>query len=844
MSKKSSSRLHKTNYRNPSKHKDKISITQKEQSIVREDNSLFSKSNLFFALIVTLLGAIIYWPSFHAPFVFDDIRNIVNNYPLHLDSLAPLALIRLRYGISGNRPLAMLSFAINYYIGGLNPFGYHLFNLIIHILSTLILYRLTYTTLNLPKIKDKYHQLAHPIAVTSSILFLVHPVNTQAVTYIVQRMTSLACMFFLLTLLTYIRGRQSSGKQRCIWWFVAAVSALCSFVSKENSATLPFFVILYELYFFKSTPLKRRLVWLLLLLPLTLTYSYTRFDLSPVLTKAANQRHITYTQHVFTQLRVIVLYINLMIFPHPSRLNLDYNFAYSLGLFQPFSTFLSLLVLLSSIVLSLKSFRKRPFVSLGITWFIGNLAIESGLVLADPVFEHRLYLPGIGILWLIGMGLVVFWEKYLSLKGQGYKAWGISLFVFCVILSIWTFQRNLVWADMVSLWQDTVNKSPAKARPRNNLANALGSRGEYEKALNECKKALELDPDYAQTYHNLGMIYTRLGDDKQAIKYYREAVKHDNNLIQSHNNLANAYMRQGEYKKAISVFKLLLRKDPFFATFDAPETAGKTTRVFKDCGEFLAAAYNNLGTAYQKLGQFDEASKHFRRALQINPSFGEAQLNLGVTLAQQGSYKEALSKYETALKLLPNSPELRYNLGHVYYLLGNKTQARNFYKQALDFKPDLSQAYFGLAKIASEGGNYQEAIKNYQEGILLQPDLAQMYNELGNAYYMANRYTEAIDVYKQALSLNSNLVEIHNNLGLVYAALGQYQEAIEQHQLAITKNPSSPNGYNHLGYIYLYYLKQPQKALSYLQKSLSIAPGQRDFNQLKATIQKLKTNTH
>ncbi len=770
-------------------------------------------------VLAVISGIIIYHPSLSAPFVFDDISSIVNNYAIHIDSFSAADLARLKTGLSGSRPLAMLTFALNYYFGKLNPFGYHALNIVIHILTAAAVYGLTFTTLLLPKNKEHYQDLARPVAMLCGFLFLLHPINTQAVAYTVQRMTSLACLFFVLSLLTYLRGRLSSGAPRCFWWVLAPICAICAFASKQNSATLPLYIVLYELYFFEPTPKRRRTLWAFPIIFVALAGYYTRFDFSDVVSRAAEYHNISYFQHILTQLRGVGLYLSLLVFPHPGRLNLDYDFPYSVNLFQPATTFLSLLLLIGLIFLCVKLFRRRPFISLGIAWFLGNLVIESGLVLADPIFEHRLYLPAIGVLWIISAGLITGWKKLASYNLWLRRASGFGIIAILVLFGTWSYQRNLIWADAVSLWQDTVNKSPDKARPRNNLANAYGSRGDYDKALIECERAIELDPTYGFAYHNMGIIYTHLGDDEKAIEYYMKAITLNSGILAAHNSLAKAYSRQGKYEKAVVGFKFVIKHNPYYTE-----------------------PYNNLGVAYYKMGKLKEAVKYYLKALQLDPGYAEARHNLGVAYSRQGKYQEAVREYKEALSRLPATAKIHANLGQAYFYLGKKDEAQRTYKKALEYDPELAQAYLGLGQLADSGGDYAEAIKNYQRVIMLKPERVETYNELGNVYYMADRYQEALEIYRQALKLNPEAISVYNNLGLVYTALGRYREAVKAHRNAVKYDPRSPHAYNHLGFLYLHYLKQPAEALAYLRQSLAVAPRQPEAQQLKNTVQRLRTN--
>lgn len=317
---------------------------EKNIGILKNENfhSLAPYLSFIAIILILLVGSISYSNTFHSPFIFDDAHIIVENKGIHVDSFSATDLAGLKQGIRGNRPVVMLSFALNYYFGGLNPFGYHLINLLIHVLTAIIIYFFLQLTLNLPSLREQYGKYAQTVALLSSLLFVAHPIQTQAVTYIVQRMASMAALFFLSSLYCYAKARLTgTGKRQIAYFLGSGLAALLALGSKENSVTLPFFIALYEYYFLSQPKLTRnRKKWLYIMIGLILLGSllvgvFTGFSPVQQLNKIYQRYTFTPGQRTLTQLRIVIFYLGLLIAPLPSRLNLDHHFSISYSLLSP-----------------------------------------------------------------------------------------------------------------------------------------------------------------------------------------------------------------------------------------------------------------------------------------------------------------------------------------------------------------------------------------------------------------------------------------------------------------------------------------------------------------------------
>ncbi|MFO7607386.1 MAG: tetratricopeptide repeat protein [Desulfurivibrionaceae bacterium] len=507
-------------------------------------------------LLLIVITSFVYGNTIDNQFVFDDSR-IYLNPNIRLTSLDFQSVAAAWRNIEPKtRPLANLSFALNYYFHQDEVRGYRLVNIAIHAITGIFLFLLVRTTLNLPGLRSRYGAYGW-LPFVAALVWLVHPVQTQSVSYTVQRMNSLAAMFYVIALFAYIQGRLAAGWRRKLSLFgCAAGSGLFSLWSKEIALTLPFFMILYDWYFLRDLAtgwLKKYGFWAgcgLGLLGLAAFFFYLGTAPLDALLAGYGHRDFTLGERLFTEARVVVFYLSLLILPLPGRLNLDHHFLISRSWLDPTNTALSLLalVLLATLVVYLA--RRHRLLSFGIIWFLGNLAIESTVVPLELVFDHRLFLPSMMLI----VALAAFVREQLP---DNYAAPAAAV-VMVLLLSFWTFQRNQVWAGPITLWDDCAAKSPDKARVHSNFGVALKRAGRLAEAEGRFRKTVELDPSFFEAYNNLGNIMIIRGRLAEAESFYRQAlaVKPDNPVL--HVNLGNALMdmwrleeARGHYRKAM-----------------------------------------------------------------------------------------------------------------------------------------------------------------------------------------------------------------------------------------------------------------------------------------------------
>ncbi|MBI4689893.1 MAG: tetratricopeptide repeat protein [Nitrospirae bacterium] len=788
-------------------------------------NNLFRNpiSHLF---LIAIIGLLAYSNTFNVPFLFDDKSFIAENpivktlsffiqpskarmFNTSNNGLAGYETFKLRY-------IGYLTFALNYRIHGLDVRGYHIFNLAIHILNAILVYWFVTLTLRIPyfssqlsavsyqdntedeKIRrweDKNFSTSQPlnfstsIALFSALLFVSHPIQTQAVTFTWQRVTSLATFFYLLSLVMYIKWRllstierQNDSKEKIAWrlphcrsaglslYLISLLSAVLAMKTKEIAFTLPVVIALYEFMFFEGK-IKRRILYLS---PLLLTMLFIPFSLINVngsilnLISHANEvskgAQVSVQDYLLTQLRVIVTYIRLLFFP--INQNLDYDYPVYSSFFES-QIVLSFLFLFSVFGLGIYLFyRSRatipPFnsplikggyrgvsritrhvsrlIAFGIFWFFITLSVESSIMPISPfflvtsedmgkyffdieiIFEHRMYLPSIGLIIAFSTALFYVLQRLDSATVQqndstakqssSFSFLPAALSLYCsvaliIFFPITTYRRNTIWQSERSLWEDVVKKSPNKPGGHNNLGVFYNKKGLTDKAIEQLGTVLRLRPNYVDAYNSLGIIYNNKGLINRAMEY----------------------------------LEIALRLRP-----DNPET------------------HYNLGIVYTAQRLTDEAIKHLEIAIRLKPYYPKAHNNLGIAYWGKGLLDKASNEFQTAIMFEPDYPEAHNNLGNIYYAQGLLDAAIQEYKIAINLNPKYVDARNNLGSAYMDKGWIDMSIKQFQIAIKLKPDYAEAYNNLGLGYEQKGLPDMAVMQYRTALRINPEDESSRNNL--------------------------------------------------------------------------------
>jgi len=784
---------------------------------------------LFFAL-----GYGIYSNTLEVNFIYDDVPRIKENPHIQITELSLKELARAGIKSSSTRPFGFITFALNYYFHQFNIKGYHVVNIIIHILTATLLYLVVKTTLSIPLLSSRYSR-PEVIAFFTALIWLVYPLHTQSVTYIVQRLNSLAAMFYLLSLLLYIKGRLAEEKRKSWLWFAgSALSSILAIGSKQNAAMLPFFILLFEWYFFQDMDrnwLKRKMKYIFCVAALFCLIALFYLGTSPLeKLKSINDfahNEFTLSERILTQFRVVIYYLSLLVYPHPSRLNLDHDFPLSHSLVDPVSTLVCLCLIVGFVSLAVYWGRKERLLSFCILWFFGNLVIESSVIPLAIIYEHRTYLPSMFICLLaVSLGY-----RYIKVKWLG-----VALVCMVVtVFSFWTFQRNSVWSDPMALWSDCVTKSPQKARPHNNLGIVLGAQGKTSEAIGHYNEALRINPRYAKAHSNLGNALVDQGQLTEAVKHYSEALRINPRFAIAHKNLGNALAEQGQLTEAVKHYSEALRINPRFEKAHnnlgiVLKTQGKTSEAIGHYYEALrinprfAEAHNNLGNALMvQEGATDKVISHFKEALRLNPKYVDTYSSLSVAMMHMGKVDEAIDLLRKAILIDPNLAAAYVNLGGALMLQNKSNEAMINFNKALQINPDLAEAHVNLGIILSNKERLDEAVAHFRKALEIDPDNDEAQFNLNKVSTFLNEIDVNIERTQKDLALKPEQPFLYLELGNMYSIKGELDKAIAQYQKAISLQPDFPEALYHLAKLHIK-RGEHEKALSLYQKVITLLP--------------------
>lgn len=625
------------------------------------------KKYLYPLLLILLLNLLAYSNSFHNSFHFDDEAILSHLSEAHQDSYS-LSFFQRSLNIYRRallwRPVSGFTLGLNYHWGERDTFGYHVFNFSMHVITAFVLFLFLYKTLRIESCGKFLRGKAFQISLFGCLLWSLHPIQTQAVTYIVQRMAMLGGLFSVMSVYSYALFRDT---KRNIFLICMILLSVAAFGSKEHTLVLPLLIFIYEWLFYQngdlSFLLKKRtligvsLIFLTLFLigismegPHVIGRLFHNFSLDKI-----PGREFSVSERLLTEQRVVLYYLSLIVYPLLDRFNLNHDFSVSQGWLTPPSTLLSGFVILGLLFFAFKKRSSFPFLSFVIFWYFITLLVESSVFNLEIIFEHRAYLPSMMVFPLITLGIISI-EKISKEKRSVYISLGF-IFLMIAIFGFSTYKRNVVWKDPVSLWKDCLEKSPDDARCHVNLGSALGNAGQDKEAIELFQKALVLDPENLRAHSNLGVALADAGVLDRAAHHLTEAVR-------------------------------LKSKDPLI--------------------------YSKLGAVYLKLDDLPNAKKYLRFVIKLNDPNPEIRNNLALIYYYEGKYNAAISLLHDTIQANPQLHRLQFNLGLLYKKVNNMEKSIYWMERAIKRNPSvldkihLIDAYYN----GSYGGKASRLYKN------------------------------------------------------------------------------------------------------------------------------------
>ena len=646
-----------------------------------------SRKNFFAVVLIFIIVLSVYSNTFDASWHFDDGPNILNNRALHLTHLNWQDIKKTFFASWGGggklyRPAACLSFALNYYFGGTGVSGYHVVNLTVHLISSLFLFLFIRNTLKLPLMETRYGPNACSIALLATVLWAINPVQTEAVTYVVQRMASMAGMFFIMSMYFYLKGRNSiKSFQKSMHYLFCVVCGILALNSKENAVMLPISILIFDLFLIRGITKKniKRYSFFLLIAAITVLTAVllikSSFILDPKkILSGYNIRGFTLFERLLTEPRIVLFYISLLLYPMPYRLCFAHDISVSKGLFDPPTTIIAMLIVFTLLGLAVWKSKKWPLVSFCILFFFINHAVESTVLPLELAFEHRNYIPSM-LLFVPFAILIVEGIKFFSARASMQLVIVVSVILVLVASGNSTYTRNSVWMTDETLWLDAVEKSPNLPRTHHNLGKYYDDLGLKRIALEHYQKALKLPEgpnrrSHFITSYNMGVIYGSLMNDDSARRYLLKSVELEPRFSPAYTSLGIMSMEKSQNEDALGYFIKALTHD--ISSQQARNYAGLTLlrqKRFEDAiGQFEKAleanpndlyALTHIGVAYKCIGEFNKATICFKKVLGIDLTYPTAFLHLIEVYSLTAQRKKAA---QTAEELFEQFPDDKFSL--------------------------------------------------------------------------------------------------------------------------------------------------------------------------------------
>jgi tetratricopeptide (TPR) repeat protein len=688
------------------------------------------------------------------------------------------------------------------------------------------------------------------------MIFAVHPVNVESVAWIAQRKNTLSMLFFLLSILWYLKFLKLARLRLAakhipstvyhplstfssfilhpssfhFWYWLSLSAFVLAMLSKGSVAVLPVLLL--------------GIIWWLRPMGTVPIFAPTKMGLSPSFrrdllrtapffvvaavlagvnvwfqTHGSGEviRIASFTERLLGAGRIVWFYL------YKAFLPFDLAFVYPEWHIQAGNPLwwlpLSAALIVTAVLWRYRESWSRP---LFFAWGFFCVALAPVMGLTDVYYmkyalvaDHYQYIAIIGMVALAAAGWKVWHER--ARKAVQWAATAIAI-VTVGALAFLAWQQSRPYCDAVTLYRATLEKNPDCWLAHNNLSVLLIDNDQLSEAIEHSQEVLRLKPKDAEPHNNLGFALDKAGRTQEAIAQYQQSLEIHPDSAVAHNNYGLILARTGRLPEAIEHFKKAVRFKP-----DYPE------------------AYLNLGHALANQGQPQEAINQLKHALRLRPDYAEAYNSLGFVLDKTGRQHEAIENYRQALVLKPDYPEAHYNLGTALANGGRLPEAIEHFKQALRAKPDYPEAHHNLGSVLADTGRVPEAIEHYKEALRLKPDLPDAHNSLGNILNQTGQPREAINHYQQALRARPDYPEAHNNLGVALSKEGRLQEAIAHFMQAIEHKPDYPDAYYNLALTYKK-ASRPADAMAAAQKALSIARSQGQTAMVKEIEDWLKSN--
>jgi len=734
---------------------------------------------LLSTVILPLITAITYWPSLQYDFQFDDIANIQKHFNIRHYSFSGLFF-------TGSRWISYWLNSFHYKIGKFDPFSYRTGNVIIHSINGLLVFLVTYTALSNLKKQNFFSQNAFPISLTTGLLFLLHPVQTQTVSYVIQgQLEGLAVLFIMSMILVYLH-RSYTTYTTIKWLLTGLLVVLASFScgTKEIAIISPLLIMLVDWFFIAQGNVQSFIsrLWIHILLLFTVVGWYLYFlkptfftsilglqmqaknNIGNVITHNPHQM-ITPWAFFISQFKVILHY--LWIFLWPFSISVEYDWMLTKSFFS-FDCLAPLILLLAISAYIIKRLYHDPtnILCFGALWFFICIAPRSSIIPSPELLvDYKTYMASYGWLFLIATALVAWVQlcmpyiKKISGTTSLQHAVIACTLALTLPLGYSAYKRNTVWSSGKAFWGNIITNAPGKARAYNNYGVELSQRfKQYKEAVPYFKKAMEMDDNYPDPCNNLAVASSHLGDTNTAIEALRKGLKINPHYPEGYNNLASFFLQQKKYDQAEKVLCHALKLRPHY---------GK--------------AYFNLGRVYLERGNKEKAWEYFKLACtkaDLDNEFGFntfAKISLSLK-----KYDDAISAYSHVIEYNPTNQDALFNLGNAYFFTGNYKQAITYFQKARTLNPKDIRTWYNLGEALFKMGDYQKSVAAFEHIRTYNTQLPQMNLRLARCYDKLGDQLKAQAALEELLTMKLTSGALKNIKNIAQEYLAQMQHRPQQ----------------------------------------------------------------
>ncbi len=813
----------------------------------KESVTLF-QSKLFWSVLIAVVTIIVFFPTlFNSLTNWDDRVYVNENTYITVFSWDNIKWIFSNSYMGNYHPLTMLSLALDYQISQVNPFTFHLTNLLLHsgnaVLVFLVFFALT-KRLNL--------------SIIVGLLFGVHTLHVESVSWVSERKDVLYAFFYLLSLYFYVQFNNT--KESKSYW-LSLVFFMLSLLSKGQAVSLAITLFLIDYFQNKKLLDQKKLIEKIPYFILALIFGIVAIQAQQGVS-ATEMVNTEGQQRIFFSSYGFLLYLGKLILP----IYLSAYYPYpnlAAGVDLPIQYYLAPVFVIAFFVLLFISYKRSKPVFFGLSFFLVNIFLllqllpVGGAIMAD----RYAYIPSVGYCFLFG---------FLILKKEYIPKINISYAIvaaYLLVLGVMTFSRTMVWKNNFTLWTDVVKKNSEVPLAWYNLGNAHSDTLNYKEAISNYDQSIRVSPLYYSAYINRANAKTKLNDHVGAIEDLNFVISHDSSLVNAYINRALARRNLQDYKGSLEDYKIAIRMKPTQpelymsrgnVLFDLKDNEGALKDFAKalEINPKMVDAYANLAFVKKAMGNLAGAISDYDKAIELNPNNSEYYNNRGNLKFQMGRNEEALADYGRGMKANPKEYLSYKNRGAIFFILKDYPSALNDYSEAIKLNPAVADLWFTRSLIKKEMGDmsgaaadykktveldanfgnemyssklglkpiqtippyeqmnkealnldnqgmYQDAINMYKKALVLKPDYAEAWYNLGNTYGKTGKFPDAIASFNSAIASKKNFSEAYAGRGIANASQGKIQDALKDMSAAIKLKPDYAMVYLNRALIYL-----------------------------------------